>query len=69
MKNNVVYYVLIALGVIALAMAVWWTIGPHHHHFRQYVLYAVAVVLVAGGIAGMFFIKPKAKTGTAAVAK
>jgi hypothetical protein len=67
MKNNVVYYVLIALGVIALAMAVWWTIGPHHHHYRQYVLYAVALVLVAGGIIGMFVIKPKANV--AAIAK
>lgn len=67
MKNNILYYVLIGLGVIALAMAVWWTIGPHHHHFRQYVLYAVAVVLLVGGIAGMFFIKPR--TNAAVVAK
>lgn len=66
MKNNVIYYVLMALGVIALAMAVWWTIGPHHHHFRQYVLYAVALVLIAGGVVGMFVIKPKNKAEVAA---
>ena len=69
MKNNVVYYVLMGLGVIALGMALWWTFGPHHHHFRQYVLYAVALVFIAGGIAGMFFVKPKAKVGAAVAAK
>jgi NhaP-type Na+/H+ or K+/H+ antiporter len=66
MKNNIIYYVLIGLGVIALAMAVWWTIGPHHHNYRQYVLYAVAVVLIVGGIVGMFVIKPKNKAAVVA---
>lgn len=66
LKNPIVNYVLIALGIVALAAAIWWTVGPHHHHYREYFLYAAAVVLIAGGVVGQFVLKPKA---TAAIAK
>ncbi len=62
MKNPIVNYVLIGLGLVALAAALWWTFGPHHHNYRQWFLYAAAVVLIAGGIVGTFVIKPKATT-------
>lgn len=62
LKNPVINYVLIALGVVALAAALWWTFGPHHHHYREYILYVVAVILIAGGVIGQFVLKPKATT-------
>jgi hypothetical protein len=66
LKNPIVNYVLIGLGVVALAAAVWWTVGPHHHHYREYFLYAGAAVLIAGGLVGMFVLKPKTKTAVVA---
>jgi hypothetical protein len=66
LKNPIVNYVLIGLGVVALAAAVWWTVGPHHHHYREYFLYAGAAVLIAGGLVGMFAFKPKTKTAVVA---
>lgn len=62
LKNPIVNYVLIGLGVVALAAAVWWTVGPHHHRYREYFLYAGAAVLIAGGLVSMFVLKPKTKT-------
>ena len=63
MKNPVVYYAIIGLGVIALAiggylLATATAAAPHHT--SSYAAIAVGAVLVVGGVVGMFVMKPKA---------
>ncbi len=63
MKNPMVYYGVIALGVIALAVGGFLlkTATPASpHHISSYVALAAGVVLLVGGVIGMFVMKPKA---------
>ena len=62
MKNPMVYYAVIALGVIALIVGILWTagIGLHVHHTRGYTGLGAGVVLIIAGIVGMVVMKPKA---------
>jgi len=54
-------YVVIALGVVAIALGVYWDLVKHDHPARGLVaLIAGAVVLIAG-IVGAFVLKPKAQ--------
>ena len=57
MKNPMVYYAVIALGVIALAAGVYLMIS--HHHTITYAAFGVGVVLLIAGVVGMFVMKPK----------
>ncbi len=60
MKNNVVYYALIALGVVALAVGVYYLhFNPRPHQLREMAAFAAGVVLIIAGIVGMFVIKPR----------
>jgi uncharacterized membrane protein HdeD (DUF308 family) len=59
MKNPVIFYVVIALGVIALAAGVVFIIHPDGHHVRIYAALGAGIVLVIAGIAGMFMSRSK----------
>jgi uncharacterized membrane protein HdeD (DUF308 family) len=63
MKNPVIYYGIIALGVIALVAGVVLLVTATKaapHHLSSYAALGVGVVLLIGGIAGMIVAKPKA---------
>lgn len=67
MKNNVVYYALIALGVVALAVGVYYLhFNPHPHQLREIAAFVAGAVLITAGIVGMFVIKPKANANVVA---
>lgn len=61
MKNPVVYYAAIALGVIALIIGILYTagIGLGHHASRGYAGLGVGIILIIAGIVGMVVMKPK----------
>lgn len=60
MKNPVVSYVVIALGVIALALGAYF-LAAGHHTLRGYGGIGVGAVLIIAGIAAFFALKPKAE--------
>ncbi len=61
MKNSAIYYVAIALGVIALAVGVYYVSGAAGAHpTRAYVGLGVGALLVIGGVVGMFMARAKA---------
>jgi len=65
MKNSMVYYAVIALGVIALAAGVYLLVSAtkaNPHHISSYAALGVGAVLLIGGVVGMFVMKPKAAT-------
>ncbi len=59
MKNAVIYYAVIALGVVALAIGVYYFLNPPHV-IRAYTALGVGVVLLIVGIAGMVMGRSKA---------
>ena len=62
MKNPIVYYAVIALGVIALAVGVYLFVSAtkaNPHHLSSYAAVGVGVVLLIAGVVGMFVMKPK----------
>ncbi|HLQ30886.1 MAG TPA: hypothetical protein VK140_16750 [Ktedonobacteraceae bacterium] len=63
MKNPMVYYAAIGLGIIALAiggylLATATAAAPHHT--SSYAALGVGVVLLIGGVVGWFVMKPSA---------
>ncbi len=61
MKNSAIYYVVIALGVIALAVGVYYVSGAAGTHpARAYAGLGVGALLVIGGVVGMFMARSKA---------
>ena len=63
MKNSAIYYGIIALGVIAIVVGgiLFATATPAApHHLSSYAAVIVGVVLLIGGVVGMFVLKPKA---------
>ena len=62
MKNPIVFYAAIALGVIALIIGILYTVGIvlGHHATRGYAGLGVGVVLIIAGIVGMVVMKHKA---------
>jgi hypothetical protein len=63
MKNPMVYYAIIGLGVVALAvggylMATATAASPHHTTAPAALI--IGAVLVIGGVVGWFVMKPKA---------
>ena len=61
MKNPIVYYAIIALGVVALVIGgylLYTATAAAPHPLRSYGAIAVGVVLVIGGVLGMFVMKP-----------
>ena len=67
MKNNIVYYALIALGIVALAVGVYYLhFNPRPHQLREIAAFAAGAILIIAGIIGMFVIKPRITAGAAA---
>ncbi len=60
MKNPIVYYAVMALGVIGLALGVYWRFVKNDHPFRGEIVLALGVVLLIAGIVGFFMMRPKA---------
>jgi hypothetical protein len=59
MKNPVVFYAIIAIGVIGLAAGLYFMVGGGHP-LRAYVGLGVGALLVIAGIVGIFMARPKA---------
>ena len=61
MKNPMLYYGVIALGIIALAFGIYFLAsGGHTIHLRTYAALGAGVILLVGGIVGMIVMKPRA---------
>ena len=61
MKNPVVFYGIIALGVIIMVAGVFMRFGMHPgFHGKAYAVIALGVVALIAGIVGMVVLKPKA---------
>ena len=58
MKNPVISYVVIALGIISLAVGVYFLVGGAHPA-RAYAGLGLGAVLLIGGVVGMFMARPK----------
>lgn len=59
MKNPVISYVVILLGIIVLAVGVYFLVGGAHPA-RAYAGIGLGAVLLIGGVVGMFMARPKA---------
>lgn len=57
MKNPVIFYAVIGLGVLALIAGIAMYAGLHFHG-KAYAVIALGVVCLIAGIAGMFVAKP-----------
>lgn len=60
MKNPVIFYLVMALGAIALAVGVFYLVKGGHP-VREYVALAAGVVLLIAGIAGTFMTRTRSK--------
>ncbi len=61
MKNSIIFYAAIALGVIALVLGAYYQFGtPGQHSLRAPVGMGVGVVLLIVGIVGMFMTRSRA---------
>jgi hypothetical protein len=61
MKNPAVFYAVIALGVIVLAVGVYFLTGAAGDHpARAYAGLGLGAVLLIAGVAGMFMTRSKA---------
>ena len=54
-------YVVAVLGIVAIALGVYWDIVKHDHPTRGLVALIVGVVVLIAGIVGAFVLKPKAQ--------
>ena len=59
MKNPVIFYLVIALGVIALGVGVFYMVKGGHPA-REYAALGAGLVLLIAGIAGTFMARSKA---------
>ena len=61
MKNPAIFYAVIALGVIAIAVGVYYATGAAGpHHFRAEAGLGVGAVLLIAGVVGVFMARGKA---------
>ena len=61
MKNSVIYYAVIALGIVALAIGVYYLALVHPMHtVRAYGGLGVGILLLIIGVAGMMMGRSKA---------
>lgn len=54
-------YVVAVVGVILLALGIYWDIIKHDHPTRGLVCLIVGIVLIIAGLVGAFVLKPKAQ--------
>ena len=55
------FYVISLVGLVALALGVYWLV-KNDHHYRQYISLVVGAVLLVGGLVASFVVKPKSQT-------
>ncbi len=61
MKNPIIFYAVIAIGIIGLAIGVYYEFIDHiHHTLRGPVGMGVGVVLLVIGIVGLFMARSRA---------
>jgi hypothetical protein len=63
MKNPMVYYAIIGLGVVALLGGIYLVAtatAANPHHTTIPAAFIIGAVLVIGGVVGWFVMKPKA---------
>ncbi len=58
MKNPVIFYVVIALGIIGLAAGLYYLVGGAHPA-RAYAGLGIGAVLLIGGVVGMFMARSR----------
>jgi sulfite exporter TauE/SafE len=54
-------YVVAVLGIVAIALGVYWDLVKHDHPTRGLVALIVGVVVLIAGVVGAFVLKPKAQ--------
>jgi sulfite exporter TauE/SafE len=59
---KIISYVVAAVGLIALALGVYWEFVKHDHPARGWAALIAGLVLLIAGIIGAFVLKPKAAT-------
>ena len=59
MKNPVIFYLVIALGVVALGVGIFY-LTKGGHPVREYAALGAGVVLLIAGIAGTFMTRARA---------
>lgn len=64
MKNPIVYYAAMAVGVIGIALGVYWRFIKNDHPFRGEVVLAVGAILIIAGIVGFFMMRPGKATAS-----
>jgi len=57
---KIVSYVVAVIGIIGIALGVYWDFIKHDHPTRGLVALIVGIVLVIAGLVASFVIKPKA---------
>ncbi len=62
MKNPVVYYAVMALGVIGLVLGIYWDLLKHDHPARGLASLIIGIILLVVGIAGFLVMKPRVAT-------
>jgi hypothetical protein len=63
MKNPMVYYALIGIGIVGLALGIYFEVtatAAAPHHFTGPAALILGAVLVIGGVVGWFVMRPKA---------
>jgi sulfite exporter TauE/SafE len=56
---KIISYVVAVIGIIGVALGVYWDFVKHDHPTRGLVALIVGVVLVIAGLVASFVIKPK----------
>ncbi len=56
---KVISYVVAVVGILGIALGVYWDFIKHDHPTRGLVTLIVGVVLLIAGIVGAFVLKPK----------
>jgi sulfite exporter TauE/SafE len=54
-------YVVAVLGLVAIALGVYWDLVKHDHPARGLVALIAGVVVLIAGVVGAFVLKPKAQ--------
>jgi sulfite exporter TauE/SafE len=57
---KIVGYIVAVVGVIALALGIYWDVIKHDHPTRGLVALIVGIVLIIAGLVAAFVLKPKA---------
>jgi len=63
MKNPMVYYALIGIGIVGLALGIYFEVtatAANPHHITGPAALILGAVLVIGGVVGWFVMRPKA---------